>query len=63
MGQDEERQAIVKRAYLEIRQLRGQVEAEQERARARNEPIAIVGMSCRNLEHYFQNTKTSEIKS
>ena len=47
MGQDEERQAIVKRAYLEIRQLRGQVEAEQERARARNEPIAIVGMSCR----------------
>lgn len=29
MGQDEERQAIVKKAYLEIRQLRGQVEAEQ----------------------------------
>ena len=47
MGQDEERHALVKRAYLEIRQLRGQVEAEQERARARNEPIAIVGMSCR----------------
>ncbi len=47
MGQDEERHALVKRAYREIRQLRGQVEAEQERARARNEPIAIVGMSCR----------------
>lgn len=47
MEQDEKRDAVVTRAHRETRQLRGQVEGEQERARARNEPIAIVGMSCR----------------